>query len=104
MPFVVCPCILLSLHLASISQYSFEHLLHGRIQNILSELMRGSKTFCQRGDQVLSRVDEGREDPNSTQRNAIEMTFRWWANDGPALNAGLVALYFFVLLRNPLFL
>ena len=42
-------------------------------------------------------VDEGREDPNATisepsyarQRNAIEMAFRWRANDGPT---GLVAL------------
>ena len=36
------------------------------------------------------------------------MAFRWQADDGPALNAGLVALWFLrgsgpVLLRNPLF-
>ena len=45
-------------------------------------------------------VDEGREDPNTTisgpssahQRNAIKMAFRWRADDGPTLNAGLVAL------------
>ena len=35
------------------------------------------------------------------------MAFRWWANDGPKLNAGLVALSFSkrpgpVLLRNPI--
>ena len=56
-------------------------------------------------------------DPNTTkirpssarQRNAIVMAFRWRADDGPTLNAGLVALWFFrgsgpVLLRNPIFL
>ena len=45
-------------------------------------------------------IDKGREDPNTTisgpssarQRNANEMAFRWCAGDGPALNAGLVAL------------
>ena len=48
-------------------------------------------------------VDEGWEDPNTTlsgpsstrQRNAIEMAFRWRADDGPTLNAGLVASRFF---------
>ena len=43
-------------------------------------------------------VDEGREDPNTTisgpssarQRSAISMAFRWRADDGPTLNAGLV--------------
>ena len=41
----------------------------------------------------------GKEDPNTAliglssarQRNAIEMAFRWCADDGPTLNAGLVA-------------
>ena len=45
-------------------------------------------------------VDEGTEDPNTAingpssarQRNAIEMAFRWRADDGPTLNAGWVAL------------
>ena len=45
-------------------------------------------------------IDERRKDPNTTisgpstarQRNAIEMVFRWRADDGPTLNAGLVAL------------
>ena len=37
------------------------------------------------------------------------MVFRWRVNEGPILNAGLVALWFFrgpgpVLLRNPMFL
>ena len=43
-----------------------------------------------------------REDRNATksgpssarQQNAIEMAFRWRADNGPQLNAGLVALYF----------
>ena len=41
-----------------------------------------------------------REDPNTTicgltsarKRNAIKMVFRWRTDDGPTLNAGLVAL------------
>ena len=45
-------------------------------------------------------VDEGREDPNTTksgssaarQRNAIKIGIRWRADDGPTLNAGLVAV------------
>ena len=37
------------------------------------------------------------------------MAFRWRADDGPTLNAGLVALWFYrgsgpVLLRNPIFI
>ena len=60
-------------------------------------------------------VDEGGEDPNTTksgpssahQRKAILMEFGWWADDGPTLNADLMALSFFmgsgpVLLRNPI--
>ena len=43
-------------------------------------------------------VEEGTEDPNTTksgplsarQQNAILMVFRWRANDGPTLNAGLI--------------
>ena len=88
--------------------------------------MRRSRKFCQRGsnfDNVFFfycfffLVDEVREDPNITisrpslacQRNTIEIAFRWRANDGPKLNAGLVALRFFrgsrpVLLRNSIFL
>ena len=46
---------------------------------------------------------------SARQRNAIEMVFRWRADDGSTLNAGLVALLFFrgslpVLQRNPIFL
>ena len=64
--------------------------------------MRGSRKFCQSGfnsDNVFL-VDKGREGPNSTisgsslarLRNAIKMAFRLCADDGPTLNAGLVAL------------
>ena len=30
--------------------------------------------------------------PSACQRNAIQMAFRWRADDGPTLNAGLVYL------------
>ena len=63
--------------------------------------MRGSRKFCQRGssDNVFLN---SREDPNTTiseptsirKRNAIKMAFRWRADDGQALNAGLVAVIF----------
>ena len=66
--------------------------------------MRGSRKFCQMGSNfdIFFVVDEGWEDPNTTlcgssstrQRNAIEMAFRWRADDGPTLNAGLVASRF----------
>ena len=53
----------------------------------------------QKDGQRFCLVDEGRENPNTTisgpfltsQRNAIEMAFRWHADDGPTLNAGFVA-------------
>ena len=53
-------------------------------------------------------VDEGREDP-STTISGPSSAFRWRADDGPTMNAGLVALRFFrgsgpVLLENPIFL
>ena len=75
--------------------------------SMLISIMRGSRKFCQRGSKfenvffsILFYVDEGIEDPNTTisgpslarQRNAIEMSFRWRADDGPTLNAGFVAL------------
>ena len=52
---------------------------------------------------VLFVFDELREDPNTNingllsaqLRKAILMAFRWRANDGPTLNAGLAALRFF---------
>ena len=70
--------------------------MHARIQ----------KVFLGGGVQLWQRillfflVDEGRENPNTTlrgpsfarQRN--KMAFRWRANDGPTLNAGLKALWF----------
>ena len=65
--------------------------------------MRGSRKFFQKGstfDKFFFVIDEGIEDQNITinrpssarQRNAIKMAFRWRADDGPTLNAGLVAL------------
>ena len=62
-----------------------------RIQKVLSE---GVHLI------TFSLVDEVIEDPNITingtsstrQRNAIVMAFRWRADAGPTLNAGLVAL------------
>ena len=43
------------------------------------------------------------------QQKAIQVAFRWRVDDGPTLNAGLVALLFVrgsgpVLLGNPIFL
>ena len=62
----------------------------------------GSRKFCQRGSTFdkLFLVHEGIGDPNTAingpssarQRNAIEMAFRWRADDGPTLNDVLVAL------------
>ena len=66
-----------------------------------------SRKFCQRGSKFdyvefdnVFLVDEGIEDPNITingpssarQRNANKMGFYWRADNGPTLNAGLVAL------------
>ena len=67
-----------------------------RIQYVLSEWVWTMFFVCL----FVCFVDKGREDPNITimvsssarQRNAIEMAFRWRADDGPKLNAGLVAL------------
>ena len=49
---------------------------------------------------IFFLVEEGIKDPNiiingppsARQRNAIHMASRWRADDGPTLNAGLVAL------------
>ena len=90
-------------------------------------VMCGSRKFCYRGVQFwrvfcLFVFYEGRADPNSTksgpssarQRNAIKwnailMAFRWRADYGPTLNAGLVAFTVIfqgsrtsILLRNPI--
>ena len=67
-------------------------ITRARIQRVLSE---GVQNLI-----AIFVVDEGIEDQNTTisvpssaqQRNAIEMAFRWLADDGPKLNAGLVAL------------
>ena len=47
------------------------------------------------------------EDPNTAwigplsarKQNAIKMAFRWWADDGPTLNACLLALFDLIFLR-----
>ena len=69
--------------------------------------MRGSRKFCQRGPNLRTFFfffflggGGGLVDPNTAlivpssarQQNAIDMAFRWRADDGPTLNAGLVAL------------
>ena len=69
--------------------------------------------LCQRGPTLTTCFYEMREDPYSTksgpssdcQRNTILMACHLLADGGPTLNAGLVALYFFmgsgpVLLRS----
>ena len=70
-----------------------------------SLFMPGSREFCQRGGPTSTTFffflfDEGREDPNTTISGAIIgppakrhlMAFLWRADDGPLLNADLVAL------------
>ena len=37
-------------------------------------------------------TNKSRGPASARQRNAISIAFRWRANDGPTLNAGLVAL------------
>ena len=65
--------------------------------------MHGSRKFFQRGSKFVNfffLVDKRIEDTNTAingpssarQRNTIEMAFRWRADHGPTLNAGLVAL------------
>ena len=65
---------------------------------VQEELAPGKTTFfpCHLDNQRTFLVDGGREDSNTTisgsssarQRNAVQMAF----NDGPTLNAGLLAL------------
>ena len=67
--------------------------------------MQRSRKFYQRGSNYdvfwNFLFDEGREHPNTVTLKAGQQwpasitLFRWRANDGPSLNAGLVALYFF---------
>ena len=79
--------------------------------------MREPRKFCQRGsnsDKFLF-YHLVKLDPNTTKmghhRSTSKTPFKWWADewdDGPTLNAGLVALWFFrgsgpVLLRNHIF-
>ena len=61
--------------------------------------MRGSRKFCQRGP-IFMGFRERRDDLNKTQykRAIIDppakryLAFRWRADNGPKLHAGLVAL------------
>ena len=62
----------------------FAHM-HARIQKVLSE---GVKF-----DNVFFLVDEVIENPNITINGpSSEMAFRWQADAGETLNAGLIAL------------
>ena len=55
------------------------HCMHARIQKMLSE--------------GVVRENVTKNGPPSThQQNAIEMAFCWHVDNGPPLNAGLVAL------------
>ena len=100
-------------HVSTYGKYSVAYILRKApviiaIIGLLSMLvcMRGSRMFCW-GVQLWKRflVDEGRGDPNTT----ISGNNRPTSVDGPALNAGLVALWFFrgsvpIKLRNRIFL
>ena len=72
----------------------------------VTDILHGSRKFCQRGS-IFFLVDEGIEDPNTTINRPSSARQRN-ADDGPTLNAGLVAVIFRgsgpVLLRNPIFL
>ena len=67
---------------------------------IISNHMRGSRKFCQRGsnfDNVFFQFDEGRKDTNTTISGPStarqRMAFRWQADDGTTLNAGFALLF-----------
>ena len=62
--------------------------IHARIQRILSEGSNFDNVFFFFFF-FFFLFDDGRKDPNTT---ISEMAFRWRADDGPTLNAGLVAL------------
>ena len=69
-------------------------------------IMRGSRKFCRRGSKfdniffLFFAVGEGIEDPDTAiywpssarQQTPFKRCFAGWADDGPTLNAGLVAL------------
>ena len=71
------------------------------IGSLINIYISRSRKFFQRGPNLITffLVDKGIEDTNTaiigpssaSQRNAISMAFRWRADDGPTLNAGLVA-------------
>ena len=76
---------------------------HAGIQKVLSKgVQRGlslcgsscgdPESFVREGPNMTTFFyDEEREDPSTTYKRA----FRWRADDGPILNAGLVVLRFF---------
>ena len=68
---------------------------------MLDLLMRGSRKFCHRGSNYdKAFLDNEKERTKYHQKGAIIgppakrhlMAFRWRADGGPTLNAGLVAL------------
>ena len=89
--------------IAGMHDYYLRHPSHARIQKVLSEGGLWS-LFSWWGIGDPKTAING--PPSDRQRNAIEMAFRWRADDGQTLNADLVASWFFrgsgpVLLRNP---
>ena len=80
-------------------------------RNIVS--MRGSRKFCQKGVQFWQRLFfylfwmRGERIQIALKAGQHQRHFRWSAKNGPTLNAGLVALWFFrgsepVMPRNPI--
>ena len=75
-------------------------LLCSKYQNLGKATKPSEKTRTSADSTLTSFFDEGKEDLNSTKsgpasvrkRKAILMAFRWRVDDGPTLNAGLVAL------------
>ena len=72
---------------------------HAQIQKVLSEVIQIRQSFFLTFFFKLVGAGGGGQDPKPTksttwvrQQNAIYMAFRWRVDDGPTLNAGLVAL------------
>ena len=104
---ISCLIFVCYLHVYNFQPVPLHDTIHARIQKVLSrgsnvffisflQLMRGTKYYDKWAIIGLPA-------------KCHQMAFRWRADDGPTLNAGLVALGFFrgsgpVLLRNPIFL
>ena len=63
---------------------------HAVVVRLFTIHMRGSRKYCQRGSNSDKEFFEWSEAPSTQsgqlsacQRNAIEMTFRWRADNGP---------------------